>query len=121
MAGSFHSSWLCEASDRRQRVERATRRRIAAELAPLVGELAKPGTVAVVTGQQVGLFLGPLYTVYKAAGAIAIARAIERETGVRAVPVFWLQTEDHDFEEICRCRVPGAELRISDDRDRVSV
>jgi bacillithiol biosynthesis cysteine-adding enzyme BshC len=121
MGVSFHCSWLCDPSDRKKRVERASQRRIAAELAPLVGELAQPGTVAVVTGQQVGLFLGPLYSVYKAAGAVAIARAIERDTGVRARPLFWLQTEDHDFEEICRCRVPGAELRISDERDRVSL
>src|SRR4051812_11384374 len=53
-----------------------------------------PEAVAVVTGQQVGLFLGPLYSVYKAATAIACARALERETSTRCVPVFWLQTED---------------------------
>lgn len=59
----------------------------------------------VVSGQQVGLFLGPLYTFYKAASAIAVARVIERESGVRCVPLFWLQTEDHDFTEIASCRV----------------
>ena len=69
--------------------------------------LAQPGTVAVVTGQQVGLFLGPLYTVYKAATAIAWAAAVERETGARCVPIFWLQTEDHDFAEIAGCCVPA--------------
>lgn len=62
--------------------------------------LGQPGTVAVVTGQQVGLFLGPLYSLYKAASAVVTAEALERETGVPCVPVFWLQTEDHDFEEI---------------------
>lgn len=62
--------------------------------------LSQPGTVVVVTGQQVGLFLGPLYSFYKAATAIAVARALQQETGVRCIPVFWLQTEDHDFEEI---------------------
>lgn len=66
--------------------------------------LGRTGTVAVITGQQVGLFLGPLYTFYKAASAIALARAIEEESGVRCVPIFWLQTEDHDFEEIRSCR-----------------
>ncbi len=70
--------------------------------------LAEPGTVAVVTGQQVGLFLGPLYTFYKACSAIAWARAVERETGARCVPIFWLQTEDHDFAEIASCAVPPA-------------
>ncbi|MDQ3266193.1 MAG: bacillithiol biosynthesis BshC [Myxococcota bacterium] len=71
--------------------------------------LAQPGSVAVITGQQVGLFLGPLYTFYKAATAIRAAQALEEETGVPCVPVFWLQTEDHDFAEIDHCEFPGAE------------
>lgn len=62
--------------------------------------LAAEKAAVVVTGQQVGLFLGPLYSFYKAASAIAVARALEAESGVRCVPVFWLQTEDHDFTEI---------------------
>jgi bacillithiol biosynthesis cysteine-adding enzyme BshC len=68
--------------------------------------LAAPGAVVVATGQQMGLFLGPLYTLYKAATAVVMARAIERESGVPTVPLFWLQTEDHDFEEIRTCVVP---------------
>jgi len=64
-------------------------------------------TAVVATGQQIGLFLGPLYAFYKAASAIAVARAIEAESGVRCVPLFWLQTEDHDFEEIRTCTVAG--------------
>jgi bacillithiol biosynthesis cysteine-adding enzyme BshC len=77
--------------------------------------LAAPGTVVAVTGQQVGLFLGPLYTLYKAATAIAWARALSEHTGARAVPVFWLQTEDHDLAEIASCLVPqpdGPLLRL---------
>lgn len=64
------------------------------------------GGVAVVTGQQVGLFLGPLYTIYKAAAAVTAARALTEQTGVPAVPIFWLQTEDHDFEEVATTFVP---------------
>ena len=69
--------------------------------------LAQGGSAVVVTGQQVGLFLGPLYSFYKAASAIAAARALEAEAGVRVVPLFWLQTEDHDFAEIASCTVSG--------------
>ena len=68
-------------------------------------------TAVVVSGQQVGLFLGPLYTFYKAASAIAAARAIQAEAGVRCVPLFWLQTEDHDFAEIARTTVADGEGR----------
>lgn len=69
--------------------------------------LARAGTAVVVTGQQVGLFLGPLYTLYKATSAIAAARALAQETGTAVVPIFWLQTEDHDLPEVDHCFVPG--------------
>ena len=65
-------------------------------------------TAVVATGQQVGLFLGPLYGFYKAASAVAVARALSAESGVRCVPLFWLQTEDHDFAEIAAATVAGA-------------
>jgi bacillithiol biosynthesis cysteine-adding enzyme BshC len=61
--------------------------------------LSRPGTVAVVTGQQVGLFSGPAYTIYKALTAVKTARALTAR-GIPAVPVFWLATEDHDFAEV---------------------
>lgn len=61
--------------------------------------LGEPRTVAVLTGQQVGLFSGPCYTVYKALTAVKFAAYLAME-GTPAVPVFWLATEDHDFAEI---------------------
>jgi len=61
--------------------------------------LAEPATLAVVTGQQVGLFSGPAYTVYKAVTAAKLARQLTQH-GIAAVPVFWLATEDHDAEEV---------------------
>jgi bacillithiol biosynthesis cysteine-adding enzyme BshC len=69
--------------------------------------LAQPGTVAVVTGQQVGLFSGPAYTIYKAMAAAQIARQLTA-SGIPAVPVFWLATEDHDFAEVNHTWVFGA-------------
>ncbi len=87
-----------------------------------VEALSQAGTVAVVSGQQTGLFLGPLYTFYKAATAVVWARALEAETGARCVPVFWLQTEDHDFAEIASCEVPPAlRLTLPDAGARCSV
>src|SRR6185437_6060179 len=64
-----------------------------------LNRLAEPGTVAIVTGQQVGLFSGPAYTIYKAITAAHLARDLTRR-GIPAVPVFWLATEDHDFAEV---------------------
>ncbi|HTU33659.1 MAG TPA: bacillithiol biosynthesis cysteine-adding enzyme BshC [Candidatus Acidoferrum sp.] len=57
------------------------------------------GAVAIVTGQQVGLFSGPIYSFYKAVTAIRLAEAVARR-GLDAVPVFWLATEDHDLAEV---------------------
>ena len=57
------------------------------------------GAVAVVSGQQVGLFGGPAYAFYKALSAIRMAEELS-EAGVPAVPVFWMATEDHDLDEV---------------------
>jgi len=62
--------------------------------------LADPRALAVVTGQQAGLLGGPLYTLYKAAGAIAVASRLERSIDRPVVPVFWAATEDHDLAEV---------------------
>jgi bacillithiol biosynthesis cysteine-adding enzyme BshC len=63
-------------------------------------EKLRAGARAVVTGQQVVLFGGPLLTLLKAATAIARAKEATKATGVEHVPVFWLATEDHDLEEV---------------------
>ena len=61
--------------------------------------LARPRTIAVVTGQQVGLFSGPAYTIFKALTAVRMAQELTGR-GIPAVPVFWLATEDHDLAEV---------------------
>ena len=63
-------------------------------------EKLRSGARAVVTGQQVGLFGGPLLTILKAATAVARAKEATAATGVEHVPVFWLATEDHDLAEV---------------------
>ncbi len=57
------------------------------------------GAVAIVTGQQIGLFSGPAFCFYKALTAARLARELT-DAGTQAVPVFWLATEDHDYAEI---------------------
>ncbi|MGB8772228.1 MAG: bacillithiol biosynthesis cysteine-adding enzyme BshC [Candidatus Korobacteraceae bacterium] len=57
------------------------------------------GAFAVVTGQQVGLFGGPLMSLFKAASVLALAGQLQKQ-GVDCVPVFWLATEDHDLDEV---------------------
>jgi len=57
------------------------------------------GAVAVVSGQQVGLFSGPAYSIYKGLMAVQIAGELTRG-GISAVPVFWMATEDHDLDEV---------------------
>ncbi|MGH9668832.1 MAG: bacillithiol biosynthesis cysteine-adding enzyme BshC, partial [Terriglobales bacterium] len=62
-------------------------------------ERFRQGAFAVVTGQQVSLFGGPLFSLYKALTAIKVAAELSR-AGTECVPVFWLATEDHDLEEV---------------------
>lgn len=64
-----------------------------------IAALRESGTVAVLTGQQAGLFTGPLYSIYKALSAIRMAECLSAR-GTRAVPVFWMATEDHDLAEV---------------------
>ena len=73
--------------------------------------LAEPNTVAVVTGQQAGLFGGPLFTLYKGLTAAKLAARITQEHGVPAVAVFWVESEDHDWDEVASVSVLDSELQ----------
>jgi bacillithiol biosynthesis cysteine-adding enzyme BshC len=72
--------------------------------------LRDPQTVAVVTGQQAGLFGGPLFTLLKALTAIELAETLRTQHGVSAVPVFWIDAEDHDWDEVKSCGVLDGSL-----------
>ncbi len=65
----------------------------------LLDRLTEPGALAVTTGQQPGLFAGPLYTIHKALSAAALARLLHEVWGRPVVPVFWLANDDHDIVE----------------------
>ncbi|MVO99379.1 bacillithiol biosynthesis cysteine-adding enzyme BshC [Paenibacillus lutrae] len=83
------------------------------------GRLADEHTLAVVGGQQAGLFGGPLYVIYKAVTLIMAARQAEAELGTPVIPVFWIAGEDHDFEEVDHIHVlrPGLDIsKIAIDR-----
>jgi bacillithiol biosynthesis cysteine-adding enzyme BshC len=67
--------------------------------------LRDPESIAIVTGQQVGLFTGPLYTLYKTLTTLQLAEEWAAQTGRTVVPVFWVEGEDHDFEEIATAHV----------------
>jgi len=71
-------------------------------------------TIAIVTGQQAGLFGGPLFTLLKALTAIRLADRVAAEHHVPAVPVFWIDSEDHDWDEVKSCGVLDSELSLVD-------
>ena len=72
--------------------------------------LADSRTVAIVTGQQAGLFGGPLFTLLKALTALKLANQVARDHSVPVVAIFWIDAEDHDWEEVRSCTVFDADL-----------
>lgn len=70
-------------------------------------KLGREDALAVVTGQQLGVYGGPVFTIYKTLTAILLARKYEAMLGRPVVPVFWLADEDHDFEEIAWTGITG--------------
>lgn len=111
LEGSFSLDGVLEAAERtvahprsrraladalvRQQEDRGASR--AAEAARALGEA---DSVAVVTGQQAGLFGGPLFVLHKALATLEVARHLTERRGSPAVPVFWVASEDHDFAEV---------------------
>ena len=87
-----------------------------AEAQRAAAELADPTTVTIVTGQQAGLFGGPLYSLLKAVTAIQLAERVRKDQGVPAVAVFWVDSEDHDWQEVRSASVLDANFALADVR-----
>jgi bacillithiol biosynthesis cysteine-adding enzyme BshC len=94
-------------------VEAQQRRRGAPpEALEAASRLRDSDTVAIVTGQQAGLFGGPLFTLLKALTAIRLAERVRDEHQVPAVAVFWIDAEDHDWDEVKACGLLDGELNF---------
>jgi bacillithiol biosynthesis cysteine-adding enzyme BshC len=90
------------------------RRRAPREAHDRAALLVDPASVAIVTGQQAGVFGGPLYTILKAVTAMQLARQVERDHHVPAVPVFWVDVEDHDWDEVKSARILDSQFAVAD-------
>jgi bacillithiol biosynthesis cysteine-adding enzyme BshC len=73
-------------------------------------KLADPATRVIITGQQAGLFGGPLFTLLKAITTMKLAAQVSKEHRVPVVPVFWIDAEDHDWPEVSGCTVLDSEF-----------
>jgi bacillithiol biosynthesis cysteine-adding enzyme BshC len=98
---------LCDALEEMNRAWGA-----GAETLANVARLRSDTCIAVVSGQQVGLFTGPLYTIYKALSAVKLAGCLTQR-GTDAVPVFWMATEDHDWEEVRAAEFTACDGRLA--------
>lgn len=120
MSLTFHSAPVAGAADVRALAavrDQQAARRIPAAMAPAflatgraqanLDALLAGRALAVTTGQQAGLFTGPLYTVLKALTAAALAERLASAWRRPVVPVFWVAGDDHDFAEIAQCEVVG--------------
>ncbi|MBA4156398.1 MAG: bacillithiol biosynthesis cysteine-adding enzyme BshC [Gemmatimonadetes bacterium] len=125
-SGAFRRQW----ESVRARFGRTEREQAAAALRPTSERAAarlhrfvEEGGAVITTGQQAGLFTGPLYTIYKILSTVRLAAAVEETLGVLTLPVFWVASEDHDWEEVdhafvvsgtdqlARIQLPSMELR----------
>lgn len=83
-----------------------------------IDNLLKPDSLAVIGGQQVGLFGGPLYTLYKALTVIKLSEHLSRRLNRPVIPVFWMASDDHDFAEVNHIHLPDLSGEIQEIADR---
>lgn len=102
-----------------RRFDRAARERAAAAITvPEGGDAARlerfveEGGYVVTTGQQPGLFGGPLYSIYKALTAVVLARCLEGALGRPVLPLFWVASEDHDWAEADHTWIVGTDNEL---------
>lgn len=77
-------------------------------------DLASQESVVAITGQQVGLLGGPLYTILKIASTAAAARQVTESIGRTVVPMFWLEDNDHDAAEASKASLPAPDGTMTD-------
>lgn len=77
----------------------------------LISKLAEAGTMTVCTGHQLCLFTGPLYFIYKIITTIKVADDQSKLLGKNIIPIYWMASEDHDFEEISSVNIFGKTLK----------
>lgn len=81
--------------------------------------LSSAKTVTVTTGHQLNLFTGPLYFLYKIISTINLAEELsKKDDNLHVVPIYWMATEDHDFEEINYFNLNGKKFKWSPERYR---
>lgn len=96
----------------RRRAMRAAIRATSPGAEERLAAVVERGGFFVTTGQQAGFLTGPLYTVYKVLTAVRLAAALERHLGVPVAPLFWVASEDHDWEEVSVATVIDAANRL---------
>ena len=93
-------------------VRQLERRNAPAEARAAAASLGNASTIAVLSGQQAGVFGGPLYTLLKAVTAIQLARKVQAEQQTPTVALFWVDAEDHDWAEISKAGILDEELSL---------
>lgn len=93
-------------------VRQLERRNAPAEARAAAASLADASTVAVLSGQQAGVFGGPLYTILKAVTAVQLAKKVRAEHQTPTVALFWVDAEDHDWAEISRAGILDEEMSL---------